>query len=80
MKKLFPIFFLLTFAMTATAVPAYRGPIVRTADDGTEKIVYLHGNEHFHHHDRFLPDRLSLVVGNRGSHGRGVRLRWLRRQ
>ena len=36
-------------AMRVSGVPAYRGPIVRTADDGTEKIVYLHGNEHFHY-------------------------------
>ena len=36
-------------AATAMAVPAYRGPIIRTLEDGTEKTVYLYGNEHFHY-------------------------------
>ena len=50
MRKLFSIIvFTLAVAATATAVPAYRGPIVRTMEDGSEKIVYLHGNEHFHY-------------------------------
>ena len=50
MRKLFSIIvFTLAIAATATAVPAYRGPIVRTMEDGSEKIVYLHGNEHFHY-------------------------------
>lgn len=33
----------------AMAKPAYRGPITRTAEDGTEKTVFLHGNESFHY-------------------------------
>lgn len=33
----------------AMAKPAYRGPITRTAEDGTEKTVFLHGNEDFHY-------------------------------
>ena len=49
MRKLFPIVLGIAFAATATAVPAYRGPILRTMEDGTQKTVFLHGNEHFHY-------------------------------
>ena len=33
----------------AWAVPARRGGFIRTASDGTEKMVFLHGNEYFHY-------------------------------
>jgi len=33
----------------ALAVPAKRGPITRLAEDGTEQVVYLQGDEHFHY-------------------------------
>lgn len=49
MKKLVSLFICLAFAATAMAKPAYRGPITRTLADGTEKVVYLHGDEHFHY-------------------------------
>lgn len=48
--RLWLIGFLLTaIAMTASAVPAYRGPIVRTLEDGTQKVIYMHGDEYFHY-------------------------------
>lgn len=37
----------LVLAGMVMAKPAYRGPIVQIAADGTEKTVYLHGDEHF---------------------------------
>ena len=49
MRNLLSIVLLFVIAVTATAVPAYRGPITRTMEDGTEKTVYLYGNEHFHY-------------------------------
>ena len=49
MRKLLSIIVILALAATATAVPAYRGPIIRTMEDGSEQIVYLHGNESFHY-------------------------------
>lgn len=49
MKKFTLIAMLCAVGMIAMAKPAYRGPIVRTMEDGTEKIVYLHGNEDFHY-------------------------------
>lgn len=49
MKKIAFVAMLCAVGMTAMAKPAYRGPIVRTMEDGTEKIVYLHGNEDFHY-------------------------------
>ena len=49
MRKLFSIVSVIAIAVTVMAVPAYRGPIVRTMEDGSEKTVYLHGNEHFHY-------------------------------
>ena len=36
-------------AMGAMAVPAKPGPIVITEADGTEQVVYIHGDEHFHY-------------------------------
>ena len=43
------VFLLVVCAMMAQAVPAYRGPIVRTLEDGTQKIVYMHGDEYSHY-------------------------------
>ncbi len=42
---------LLACAVTSLllAVPASRRPVLRTADDGTEKTVYLHGDAAFHY-------------------------------
>ena len=49
MKKIFSIVIVCAVAMSATAVPARRGAIIRTAADGTEKEVYLHGNAFGHY-------------------------------
>ncbi len=49
MKKIFSLVLLFAATATAMAIPAKPGPIVRTAEDGTEKIIYLHGNEWFHY-------------------------------
>ena len=40
---------LLAVAVGVMAVPARRDGFVRTAADGTEKMVWLHGNEDFHY-------------------------------
>lgn len=47
MKKFISLMSCLVLAGMATAKPAYRGPIIQIAEDGTEKTVYLHGDEHF---------------------------------
>ena len=39
----------MTIAVTAMARPAQPGPVVITGSDGTEHIVYLHGDEFFHY-------------------------------
>lgn len=49
MKKIISILLIAGMAMTAAAVPARRDGMVRTAADGTEKTVFLHGNEFFHY-------------------------------
>ena len=49
MRKSIVLFFTALLTLSISAKPAYRGPIVRTAEDGSEKLVYLHGNEHFHY-------------------------------
>ena len=49
MKKILSIVMIAAVAHSAWAVPARRGALVRTAADGTQKTVYLHGNEHFHY-------------------------------
>ena len=36
-------------AVSAMAMPARRGGVIRTAEDGTEKIVYLHGDAFSHY-------------------------------
>ena len=48
MKRIFSIVCLAAAAATMMAVPAKRGAILRIAEDGTQKEVYLHGDEHFH--------------------------------
>lgn len=47
MKKFISLMSCLVLAGTVMAKPAYRGPIVQIAEDGTEKTVYLHGDESF---------------------------------
>ncbi len=47
MKKIISLMSCLVLAGMVMAKPAYRGPIVQVAEDGTEKTVYLHGDEHF---------------------------------
>lgn len=49
MKRVIYTLSLVCIVMACMAKPAYRGSIVRTLEDGTEKIVYLHGDEHFHY-------------------------------
>lgn len=49
MRKLFGIVILCAVAASAIAVPARRDGMIRTAADGTEKMVLLHGNETFHY-------------------------------
>ena len=49
MKKVFGIVALCAIAASAIAVPARRDGMVRTMADGTEKTVYLNGDEHFHY-------------------------------
>ena len=49
MKKIFGIVMLCAVAGSAMAMPARRGGVVRTAEDGTEKIVYLHGDAFCHY-------------------------------
>lgn len=49
MKKIFSILCVCAVAVSAIAVPARRGGVVRTAADGTEKMVFLNGDEKFHY-------------------------------
>ena len=49
MKKILSIVMIAAVALSAWAVPARRDALLRTAADGTQKTVYLHGNEHFHY-------------------------------
>lgn len=49
MKKIFSILCVCAVAVSATAVPARRDGFVRTAADGTEKTVFLNGDEKFHY-------------------------------
>ena len=49
MKKIFSILVVCAVAVSATAVPARRGGVTRTAADGTEKTVFLNGDEKFHY-------------------------------
>ena len=49
MKKLLAILLLLTLSgVSAFAVPAKQGPIVRIQPDGSTVTVYLHGDEYLH--------------------------------
>ena len=48
MKKILGIVVLCAVAVSAIAVPARREGILRTAADGTEKMVYLHGDAFYH--------------------------------
>lgn len=49
MRKIFSILIVCAVAVTASAIPARREGIVRTTADGTEKIVYLHGDAFSHY-------------------------------
>ena len=49
MNRLVSILCVCAMAVTASAVPARRGVIYRTMEDGTEKAVYLHGDAFNHH-------------------------------
>ncbi|MBQ3998393.1 MAG: M6 family metalloprotease domain-containing protein [Paludibacteraceae bacterium] len=49
MKRILGIVVLCAVAVSAAAIPARRGGVVRTATDGTEKIVFLNGDENFHY-------------------------------
>lgn len=49
MKKILSILCVCAVAVSATAVPARRDGLLRTTADGTEKTVFLHGNETFHY-------------------------------
>ena len=48
MKKIGLIAVLSVMVCSAWAVPARRGGIVKTQPDGTQIVVYQHGDEHFH--------------------------------
>ena len=48
MKKIGLIAVLSVMVCSAWAVPARRGAIVKTQPDGTQIVVYQHGDEHFH--------------------------------
>ena len=49
LRKICNIVLLCIVAVSAMAVPAKRGAIIRTAADGTEKEIYLHGDAFFHY-------------------------------
>ena len=48
MRKIGLIAVLSVMVCSAWAVPARRGEIVKTQPDGTQIVVYQHGDEHFH--------------------------------
>ncbi|MBQ6983664.1 MAG: M6 family metalloprotease domain-containing protein [Paludibacteraceae bacterium] len=49
MKKIWSVLMVCMVAVSATAVPARRGPITQMAEDGTKKTVFLHGDAFSHH-------------------------------
>ena len=49
LRKICSIIMLCAIAVSAMAIPARRGGVVRTAADGTQKMVFLHGDETFHY-------------------------------
>ena len=49
MRKIALFGLIVAFAATALAIPAKPGPTVITEADGTERTVYLHGDEFFHY-------------------------------
>lgn len=49
MKKILITIYLITASLAVIAKPAYPGPIKCVAEDGTEKTIYLHGDENFHY-------------------------------
>lgn len=48
MKKIGLIIAFSALVCSVWAVPARRGEIVKTQPDGTQIVVYQHGDEHFH--------------------------------
>ena len=49
MKRVFVLTFIAAASLTIFAIPAYRGPIQVTQDDGTTTTIYRHGDEHFNY-------------------------------
>ena len=66
MKRIYSLLWVVMTAAAVMAVPARQGGYLRTAADGTEKMVYLHGNEHFHYMTdeagRWLDERTLLPL------------------
>lgn len=66
MKRIYSLLWVALTATAVMAVPARRGGYLRTAADGTEKVVYLHGNEHFHYmtdeQGRWLDERTLMPL------------------
>lgn len=48
-KKIISLFLLCVAVLSANAIPAKRGGILRTTEDGTQKTVFLHGDAFCHH-------------------------------
>ena len=49
LRKKISVIALLAVAISVLAVPARRDGHIMTAPDGTEKLVFMHGNEDFHY-------------------------------
>ena len=49
MKKILSLVLFAVMATVVMGVPARKGGVVRTAEDGTQKMVYLHGDKWFHY-------------------------------
>ena len=71
-KQLGTLILSLAVAMGAMALPAKPGPVIVTEADGTERTVYLHGDEFFHYmtaedgrwlemHEGFLRETESMT-------------------
>lgn len=68
---------LLAVAVSATAKPAYRGPIVRTDANGVEKTVFLHGDAWDHYmtdeQGTRLDEKTLLPANGEGRTANGMR-------
>ena len=49
MRKYALIFSLIVIAMTAHAIPAWHGPVIKTQPDGSQIVIWQHGDEYFHY-------------------------------